>query len=163
MRLMSSLIVVGASLALFTCVAQAKPWAKWAPSPLASDSAYEALAARPPDSLSTSEFAWVELQRDWRGQRNAEINGGASSSITEFALAHHPRPGDRRFAELASRPYASLTNPEFAWLVAESGVQQAREDSRPNAVLVVLGFGVMVASVLGVWAWLALDRATLHF
>jgi len=41
------------ALALLAGTAHAKPWAKLAPAPLASDSSYEALSARPADSLST--------------------------------------------------------------------------------------------------------------
>jgi hypothetical protein len=125
------LAALGAAVALgvMAGTAQAKPWAKWAPSPLASDSGFAAMSARPADSLGTGEFAWLTVQRDWREQRAAESPTGRATSATwgkEPPRWHRARSTDGRFAALASRPYASLANEEFAWLVSESAAQ--RED-----------------------------------
>ena len=107
-RIVSGAVV---ALSLIAGAAQAKPWAKWAPSPLASDSAYAALSARPADSLSTDELGWVEVQRDWRAARKLETEPD-SRSLSSPAGTHSERPNDGRFAALASRPYASLTTSE---------------------------------------------------
>lgn len=134
------------ALALFASPLHAKAWVKWAPAPLASDSAYVALAARPPDSLSTPEYAWVEVQREWRSQRLGEQDG-PTHGITASGLEHMSRPSDGRFAKLASQPYAALSESERAWLVTENAAQRAAR-SGPGAT----GLMAFVALVLALGA-----------
>lgn len=118
-----------ALLTLFTGIACAKPWSKWARSPLASDRTYAAMAARPADSLSAHELQWLTVQRDWRAQREQEAHG--TSGISESWYPHHPRDADERFAELAARPFTALADSERAWLVAESAAQHGERSSEP--------------------------------
>ncbi len=143
-------VVVG--LGLCAGVAHARAWAKWAPEPLASDSAYAALGARVADSLDVGQLGWVEVQRDWRRQRREESQpfvGGITGG-----REHHGRPDDGRFAALAARPYTALSASERAWLVIESSEQRqqrAREgQTGTTVVLVVLavGAGVVVGALL---------------
>ena len=108
---------------LLAADAQAKPWSKWAPNPLASDSAFAAMSAQSTESLSAAEISWLEVQRDWRAQRREESR--STASITEPFNAHHVRRSDAHFAELASRPYAALADSERTWLIAESAAQHA--------------------------------------
>jgi hypothetical protein len=144
---------LGAALAVgvLAGAAQAKPWAKWAPAPLASDGDYASMSARPADSLLTGEFAWLTLQRDWRAQRAQESSPGPSpTSLSADARGEHrARSSDKRFAELASRPYATLTNQEFAWLVSESAAQRADGDhmSTGGMVATTVVVSVIVAVV----------------
>ena len=109
------------TMALLTGMAHAKPWAEWAPDPLASDSAYAALSALPPDLLSAGELSWLAVQRDWRTQRTEEKR--SAGSITQSWHPHRVRLADERFAALASRHYAALADTELAWLVAENRAQ----------------------------------------
>ena len=125
---LGALVVV----ALLTGVAHAGLWRKWAPDPLASDSTYRAMLARPADSLSAAESSWIAVQRDWRAQRDAEA---PSSSISVQHRPHPVRPGDERFAALASRPYAALADSERAWLVAENAAQRIARESQGGAKL----------------------------
>lgn len=144
-------ICTTALVALLAGNAHAKPWSKWAPSPLASDSSYAALSARPADSLGIDEFAWVEVQRDWRAQRNAEISGASRSSLTNYGRPHHVRSSDGRFAVLLSQPYEALTAPELAWLIAENGARQ-RGESGPGlgGILLVIGIAGVVATIAAI-------------
>ncbi len=142
---------VALALALLAPPAHAKSWAKWAPSPLASDSSYAALAARPADSLDTRAFAWVQVQREWRAQRDAEV-GDAGSGITGFErVEHRPRSSDGRFAALAARPYAELTDVEVSWLALESAAQrQGRSEARQSWLgVLVLSTGILALLILG--------------
>ena len=115
---------VAVALTLITGTAQAERWAILAPAPLASDSSYAALQARPADSLSGSEAQWLAVQRDWRVQRDMEERWPGGSQLRREWL-HRERRNDTRFATLASLPYAALTDSERAWLVAESAAQRS--------------------------------------
>jgi hypothetical protein len=144
-------------------VAHAKPWAQWAPAPLASDSAFAALQARPPEALTAAEASWLSVQRYWRAQRADEDAGSMPSSITSPTTAsghgHHARRGDERFAALASRPFGSLEDRDLAWLVAENAAQRdARESASVASGRTAIGLGLL-AGVAGLiaGAWLAVD------
>ena len=139
----------GATLALVLVsgVAQAKPWARWAPNPLASDSSFAAFSARPADSLNAGERAWLEVQHDWREQRSLEAQ--TPGSITSTWRTHPSRRTDTRFAALASRPYTGLSDSERAWLIGENAAQRAaREATLDAGASHVLGT-VVLASILG--------------
>jgi hypothetical protein len=143
-----------ATVALLTGVADAKPWAKWAPAPLASDSTYAAMLARPADSLTASQLMWLAVQRDWRAQRDEEAQSAAA--YTEFGRWHRARRTDARFAALVSRPYAALADSERAWLVAESAAQRADRGSQPGAKSSAVVGIVLLAGLAGALAayWL---------
>jgi hypothetical protein len=154
-------VVVGALVlcALFAGPAHAKPWAKWAPAPLDSDSDYVAMSARAADSLRTGEFAWFGVQRNWRAQRDAEASGASkASSITDApGVGHRVRSSDKRFATLASRPYGSLRNEEFAWLVSENAAQRADLEHMSTGgtvaiVVIVAGAAALAGAIWGVHA-----------
>jgi hypothetical protein len=117
------------ALALLAGAAHAKPWARWAPAPLASDSAFAAFSALSADSLAPEERAWLAVQRDWRAQR-IEESSRSSASVTAYH-PHPPRATDERFAALASLPYAALADSERTWLVAENAAQR-RDRSMPE-------------------------------
>jgi hypothetical protein len=139
-------------LVLVAGAAQAKPWAKLAPAPLASDSAYAALSARPADSLGTDELSWVEVQRDWRAARKLETEP-AGRSISEPEGTHRARPTDGRFAALASRPFASLTASERSWLVMENAAQRVeRTQMSTGGTVALVVIVAALAAVAGV-AW----------
>lgn len=140
------------TLASIAGVAQAKPWTTWAtlaPDPLASDSSYAALSALPEDSLSTSEFSWLAMQRDWRRQRRDETRFDtpqAASTVTEAGIRHLERPTDKRFAKLAAQPYGALNESERSWLVVENAVHNA--DAGTSTGERVVG-GILIAGLLG--------------
>jgi hypothetical protein len=132
------------TLAWLSGAAHAKPWAKWAPSPLASDSAYAALSALPQDSLGTAEFAWVEVQRDWRAQRLGESENGMHG-IASSGVEHSARPADGRFARLASQPFSALGESERAWLITENAAQRAARGGSGS----YLAGGILLGAVVG--------------
>ena len=137
-------------LALLTGVADAKPWRKWAPGPLASDSSYAALLARPSDSLTAGQLTWLAVQRDWRTQRDAESTTSSSASITETGRPHLARRSDKRFTALVARPYAALADTDRAWLVAENAAQQVARESQGGSSSAI---GVLLmAAIVGVLA-----------
>ncbi len=147
-------VTLGVALAqaLLAPPSHAKSWAKWAPSPLGSDSSYAALAARPADSLDTRAFAWMQVQRDWRAQRDAEAGRGGGSSLTGFdRVAHRSRPSDGRFAALASKPYVELSDVEVSWLVAENAAQHQGVTESRQTVMGLLLFGTMILAAVGAW------------
>lgn len=80
--------VVAVAATSIASAALAKPcptWATLAPDPLASDSSYATFSAIPEDSLSTGEFSWLAMQRDWRRQRRDETRFDtpqAASTVT---------------------------------------------------------------------------------
>jgi hypothetical protein len=141
-----------AGLLLVSVAAHAKPWAKLAPAPLASDSAYAALSGRPADSLSTDELSWVGVQHDWRAARQAETEP-AGRSISNPDGAHRERPTDGRFAALASRPFASLTTSERSWLVLENAAQRTERNQSSAAGTVVIVVIVAVLAAVAGAAW----------
>jgi hypothetical protein len=149
------------TVAWFTGVAQAKPWAKLAPAPLASDSSYAAMSARRADSLSASELTWLWVQRDWRAQRELETRpweARAISSVGVYAGApgapHPARREDARFARLASQPYEALTDSERAWLVEENAAQRvAREDQGGASAGGWVALGLLAGFVGGILAF----------
>ncbi len=130
--------------------ASATPWRVMAPDPLASDSSYAALSARPADSLSAGELSWLLVQRDWRKQRSDEQRGGGSG-ITDASIAHRPRGTDRQFAQLASLPFHALSGSDLTWLVAESQAQRSSGPTTAETGSNVVGV-VLVAAVVGVLA-----------
>lgn len=140
------------TLASIAGVAQAKPWTTWAtlaPGPLASDSSYAAFSALPEDSLSTGEFSWLGVQRDWRRQRRSEARGeapGLASTVTGVGNPHRDRASDKRFAKLASRPYAALSESDRAWLIVENAAHN--EASGISTGGKVVG-AVLIAGILG--------------
>ena len=144
-----------ALLVSFAGTAHAKPWAKWAPAPLESDSSYAALAAKPADSLDAGELAWVEVQHEWRQERDLEAGRGIPrSSITEGWNPHHARPNDGRFAALASRPFASLTDRELVWLVSENAARRSAEGASKQTALgliALLALGLSVLSLIALY------------
>ncbi len=152
-RFSSARRVLGAAVvafALLTDVANAKPWRKWAPGPLASDSSYAALLARPSDSLTAAQLTWLAVQRDWRTQRDAESTTSSSASITETGRPHLARRSDKRFTALVARPYAALADTDRAWLVAENAAQQvARESEGGSAGAIGI---LLMAAIVGVLA-----------
>lgn len=142
---------------LVASVAHAKQWSKWAPDPLASDSAYKVLSARPLDSLSVAESSWVAVQRDWRAQRQAET---PSSSIKVKHSPHPARRGDERFAALASQPYSALADTDRAWLVAENEAQRtARESQKRDSIRGVAIFGAAVLVLIAAFVTIAIIAA----
>lgn len=155
------MIALGAlfAVALVAGTACAKPWAKWAPGPLDSDSSFAALHGKPPDSLSAAEVTWLSVQRYWRTQRaeeaEEELPSSVTSSVTASGHKHRTRPGDERFARLASRPFASLGDRELAWLVTESAAQhESREAASAGRARSAVGVVLLmaVAGVIGT-AW----------
>jgi len=139
-----------AALALLAGAAHAKPWAEWAPGPLASDSDFVAFQGMPADSLDVNQLAWLDVQRDWRVQREREQGNRRSSSLTESVSPHHARDNDGRFASLASRRYAKLDSREVSWLVTENAAQ--RVESGPSTASTAVGFallGVVVGAAVG--------------
>jgi len=137
---------------LVTCasVAHAKTWAKWAPAPLASDSAYAALAVKPADSLTAGQLAWLGVQREWRRERDEEAMFSTSRDVDAGRL-HGVRKSDERFAALAAQPYASLTAGDLAWLISDSAARrQDRHDSGRTAaaVIIAVSLGALVTLVL---------------
>jgi len=163
-------VALGAAVAVASHadIAHAKSWAKWAPAPLASDSTYTALSARPADSLSASQFTWLAVQRDWRAQRDEEARPSAApfsltSPVTESRHPHRARRGDARFAALASRPYAALADSERTWLVAESAAQLAdREEHSGTEPGTTFGFVILGALVGFLGGGLVFARALDH-
>ncbi len=140
--LLSSLALLS-SCPFLAPVAHAKPWAKWAKAPLASDSSYLALSSRPSDSLTASQLMWVAVQRDWRAQRGDEALAARTRGDSG---AYHPARGtDKRFAALASRPYAALADEEREWLVAENQLQRLERDGSSDSGV----GGILVAAILG--------------
>ena len=155
-RLRATEAVIGAAvmIALVAGVAHAKSWRKWAPDPLASDSAYATLSARPLDSLSVAESSWLVVQRDWRAQREAEA---PSSSLSKTKPREHPkRAGDERFAALASRPYPALADSELTWLVAENEAQRRARESQGGVQSGAVTGIVLVAVLAAMVATLAI-------
>jgi hypothetical protein len=148
-------VVAACVLLAGTDPAGARAWRQWAPDPLASDSSYLALTARTPDSLSSSERAWVGVQRQWREQRADEAAGTMGSSLTSGARAeHHAHASDERFAVLASRPFAALTDVELSWLVSESAVQrQEAHQSARNGFALLGAFLLTLGVIVGVAIW----------
>ena len=149
MGLKGEALGVAIAVVLLAGVAQAKPWAEWAPSPLASDSSYAAFSALPEDSLDTDEFSWFTVQRDWRAQRSKEARDKVPQSgttITEVVSTHRKRSTDKRFALLASRPYASLTDSERAWLLVENAAHNADAGSSTTGQIVG---AVLIAGIAG--------------
>jgi hypothetical protein len=147
-RIVSASVVV---LSLLAGAAHAKPWAKFAPAPLASDSAYAALSALPADSLGTDELSWVDVQRDWRAARRRETEPD-SRSVSSPTGTHVARANDGRFAALASRPYASLTSSERAWLVLENAAQRAeRSGGNGGSVVGIILIAAALGALLSVW------------
>lgn len=147
-------LVAALSVASVVSPAQAKRWATLAPDPLASESSFVAMCARPADSLTALQLAWVAAQRDWRLQRSSEARaGGMGSSITAPWSPHIRRRNDARFARLASQPYEALTDSERVWLMAESSAQIAMREAgvgqgnRGGGALVV---GLLIGVVGGV-------------
>jgi hypothetical protein len=162
MRVREAVLGAAVAVALLAGVAHAKPWAKWAPEPLASDSTYAALTARPADSLSASRLLWLAVQRDWRAQRYEEARPTPSdrhsitSSPARSAHMHIVRRTDARFAALASRPYAALADSELAWLVTENAAQIAkREAPSANGVGAGIFFGLLAGAGLACWAFVS--------
>jgi hypothetical protein len=146
---------LGTALALvfLTGVGHAKPWKKWAPDPLASDSAYAVLSAIPSDSLTASQLSWLAVQRDWRAQRAAEAAGTSPTSITSTpGPVHSVRPNDKRFAALAAQPYAALADTDRAWLVAENAAQQVAGSTHTNSMGGLLIFVAVVAGLAAIAA-----------
>ncbi len=134
---------------LLTPIAHAKPWAKLAPAPLASDSSFLALSARPSDSLTASQLLWVAVQRDWRAQRDEEAL--AVRTRGDSGGVHEARSSDKRFAALASRPYAQLTDTEREWLVAENQMQRTRrEEPDGSSAVGLLLLGGIAGAVVAV-------------
>ncbi|HTR96690.1 MAG TPA: hypothetical protein VMH61_02215 [Candidatus Acidoferrales bacterium] len=147
--------VLGAMLmvALGACVALGKPWANWAPAPLASDSSYAALAARPRDSLDVGQLEWVQVQEQWRAARAKEA-GESSRVFGGLQYPHQARPTDRRFAELASRPYAELSERELSWLVLESANQRQGANGGATVALGVIAVAAL-AGTIALWVTLS--------
>jgi hypothetical protein len=115
-------------------LADAKQWRKWAPGPLPSDSTYAAFLARPSDSLTAAQLTWLAVQRDWRLERDLELDSPSALSITDTGRPLHvARRTDARFAALVSRPYAALSDAERAWLVTENTAQQVSRQSQSTA------------------------------
>jgi hypothetical protein len=143
------------ALVLPAGVAHAKPWKKWAPDPLDSDSSYAAFLARPSDSLTAAQLSWLAVQRDWRAQREAESGSPSPASITDSGHWHpHPaRRTDARFAALASRPYEALADSERAWLVSENTAQQVARSSqgRSSGGAGLLLVGLLIGALAGTW------------
>ncbi len=140
-------------LALVAGTAHAEDWETWAPAPLASDSSYAALQARPADSLGAGQVQWLGVQRDWRMQRDMEAKYSGDSQLSR-EWHHRARRTDERFAALASKPYGALTDSERAWLVEESAAQRAyqltpRAGLNPLGVLMVGFVGAIVALAVG--------------
>jgi hypothetical protein len=140
-----------ALLAVAAAPASAKPWKKWAPAPLASDSSFAAMQARPLDSLSAMQYKWLEVQRDWRGDREAE---GRKRVWPDELYEHRARRTDKRFAELASKPYEALADSEKTWLVAENAAQREVREAVGSAAGIV--GGVLVGALVGVIAGVAI-------
>jgi hypothetical protein len=143
------------ALALFAGVVHAKPWKKWAPDPLASDSTYAKFLARPSDSLTAAQLSWLAVQRDWRAQRDAEAEPWSPTSITSTGHGgpHPARHTDARFAALASQPYEALADTDRAWLVAENTAQQVARESQRGSSGVVGGLillALVAAAAVGV-------------
>jgi hypothetical protein len=143
-------------LAVAAAPASAKPWKKWAPAPLASDSSFAAMQGRSLDSLSAMQYKWLEVQRDWRGDREAE---GRRPVWPDELYEHRARRTDKRFAELASKPYEALADSEKTWLVAENAAQREARESVGSAAG-IFG-GVLVGAVLGAIAGVAILAAAL--
>lgn len=147
-------LVVGlALLAPFVPAAHAKAWSKWAPAPLASDSSYRALSARPMDSLTVGQYVWLGVQRDWRAQRDAEARSTDRVISEVEARLHRPRRGDGRFAELASRPYEALADSERAWLAVENEAQRADRAATGSSGAAGLAVFVGVLAVVVAFGW----------
>jgi len=151
----SAIVAVALAVsALASGLAQAKPWQKWAPAPLASDSCFTAMQARPLDSLSVMQYKWLEVQRDWRTDREAE---GRKRVWPDELYEHRARRTDKRFAELASLPYEALADSEETWLVAENAAQREMRNA-PGGTAVASGIlggvliGTLVAGMLIVYA-----------
>ncbi len=142
-------VATAIGLALLAGTALAENWETWAPAPLASDSSYAALKARPADSLSAGQIQWLAVQRDWRVQRDSEAKWSGDTQLSR-EWHHRARRTDERFAALASKPYEALTDSERAWLVEESAAQRSDQLTPRVGVnplgLVLLGFvGAIVA------------------
>jgi hypothetical protein len=144
-------LATSVAVALLAGVAHAKPWKKWAPGPLDSDSTYAVFLTRPSDSLTAAQLSWLAVQRDWRAQRDAEAEP-PSMSITDPRPQHRSRPGDRRFAALVSRPYEALADSDRAWLVAENAAQRVAREShgRAGGVIVISFLTVIVGIVVAI-------------
>jgi hypothetical protein len=127
--------------------ALAKPWTTLAPSPLASDSSYAALSALPADSLDTNQFGWVAMQRDWRAQRLSE-EVGSFRGIASTGFAHIARAGDARFAKLASKPYAEVTDGERTWLIVENAAQRSDRANPPGNTAGVVVFSALLGATV---------------
>ncbi len=150
--------VVAVALALFAPEANAKPWAKWAPSPLASDADVAAFAAKPADSLTAGQLAWLGVQQAWREERDEEAAIGTSRD-SDAGRLHVVRRTDERFASLAAQPYASLSAGDLAWLVsdlADRRLDRARSNDDGRAV-----GGVIVAVAIGAVVTVAILGAAL--
>ena len=91
------------------------------------------------------EAAWVLVQRDWREQGRAEAQP-AGPGIEDPRRPHHARPGDGRFAALASRPYESLGRDELVRLM-QGNAAQRQDRERAGHVGRTLGVGLACALV----------------
>jgi hypothetical protein len=104
--------------------AEARPWAQWARAPLGSDSSFAALSEMPDDSLDGPQAVWLDVQRDWRAQRDFEAGRSRPGITLMNDRFHVTRPADERFAKLASLPFAQLSDNELMWLASENKEQQ---------------------------------------
>ena len=153
-RVMAAVLGASVAVVLLAGVVHAKRWKEWAPGPLASDSTYAMFLARPSDSLSAAQLSWLAVQRDWRAQRDSEIESSSSMSITETGHPHLTRRTDERFAALVSQPYEALADTDRAWLVAENTAHQVARASQGGASGVI--GGALVGALVGFLAGAAL-------
>lgn len=70
----------------------------------------------------------------------------STSIVTEGERRHRERPSDRRFAKLASRPYATLTESERTSLVVEHAAHNEAAGSSTGEQVVGT---VLIAGLLG--------------
>jgi len=145
------------ALALLAGAAPAKTWQEWAPAPLAADSSYAELSSRPDGLLAPRERQWVAVQRNWREWRRREAHPWGTG-ITELSR-HVERPGDARFAALASRPFAAVGDADLAWLVSENAAQRkANGEVAPSEASKWVGVTVLSAIVGATVAYLYLHQ-----
>jgi hypothetical protein len=91
----------------------------------------------PADSCDADQRAWLLVQKEWRAERQDETDGVAETLTGTAMHRHQSRSTDPRFAELASKPYETLSADERTWLVSES-LAQVKATKGPGLLRVSL-------------------------
>ncbi len=122
-------LAVVLALGVLAGPAGAAPWARFVTRPMASDTTFSALAARPLESLEPSERTWFMAQASWRVEIEEEA---AASPRGARPWRHDERRTDARLASRLARDPRELGDSDLAWIEAEARRRWSGHTLRPQ-------------------------------